>query len=433
MPTAPLPETQPIPTPSEPRSTRRFRFLLLAYIVLTIVTFRLVQRYAIEIVRLYNYDIRSELVQWSAYFAIYVVVTLIAYAVLRSLPLRFPRESRLRFAFIAGATLSAIVALYQWQYGTAKLVNYFACGTLGTFAAVLFVTRREFGLVEVVANPPPETIAAVEQGHAGIALADAPWDRGKRVLESILSLIIICISLPISILLALAVWLQDPGPLLVAKVAVMRGGRSFNQLKLRSMVKDAEGPTGPVPAAPTDARVTRLGHVLRRTHIDELPQLLNIARGHMSLVGPRPERTVFVLRHLHTIPHYAERHAVRPGLAGMAQVYGDYYSTPREKLRYDHLYIKNRSLGLDFKLFSSAVLLALFGLSPRRRPHRHARKSVDRQRFQRAYEALRGEAAPDGVAAENGGSAEINADSSAENGVAAEINADSSAEEKPLA
>ena len=176
------------------------------------------------------------------------------------------------------------------------------------------------------------------------------------------------------------------------------GGRSFHQLKLRSMIKDAEGATGPVPAAPTDARVTRLGNLLRRTHIDELPQLLNIARGDMSLVGPRPERTVFVLRHLQAIPHYAERHAVRPGLAGLAQVYGDYYSTPREKLRYDRLYIQRRNLGLDSKLFGSAVLLALFGISPRRRPHRRRRDSADGRRFRRAYEALRGEAAPDGRA-----------------------------------
>jgi lipopolysaccharide/colanic/teichoic acid biosynthesis glycosyltransferase len=179
----------------------------------------------------------------------------------------------------------------------------------------------------------------------------------------------------------------------VAKVAVRQGGRSFHQLKLRSMVKNAEAGTGPVPAAPGDRRVTPLGGLLRRTHIDELPQLINIALGHMSLVGPRPERTVFVHHHLATIPRYRLRHAVRPGLAGMAQVYGDYYSTPREKLHYDLLYIRERSLALDVKLFGAAVLMALFGLPPYRR---HRQRDRLRQRhedanWRRAYEALRGD------------------------------------------
>ncbi len=397
-----MPTAQPSQAPAtgdRTAPTRRFRFLLLAYVLLTLLTFQLVQRYAREIARLYGYNIRSELVQWSAYFAIYVVFTLVTYTALRGLPLRFPRENRLRLAFAAGATLSAIVAWYQWQYGTSKLINYFLCGTLGTFAAALAATRHEFGLVEVVARPPAETIAEVERGHAGVRPADTPWDRAKRGLELVLSLVIIAVSLPISVLLALAVWLQDPGPLLVAKVAVKRGGRSFHQLKLRSMIKDAEGETGPVPAAPADARVTWLGNLLRRTHIDELPQLFNIARGDMSLVGPRPERTVFVLRHLQAIPHYAQRHTVRPGLAGLAQVYGDYYSTPREKLCYDRLYIRHRSLGLDLRLFGASVLLALFGILPRR-AHPRSRSTGDGQRFERAYSALRGEPAPAGHAGE---------------------------------
>jgi lipopolysaccharide/colanic/teichoic acid biosynthesis glycosyltransferase len=191
--------------------------------------------------------------------------------------------------------------------------------------------------------------------------------------------------------------LQDPGPLLVAKVAVMRAGRSFHQLKLRTMVKDAEIDTGPVPAQPDDVRVTRLGALLRRTHIDELPQMLNIVRGDMSFVGPRPERTVFVARHLKGIRDYAKRHAVRPGLAGLAQVYGDYYSTPAQKLRYDLVYIRRRSLGLDVQLFGAAVLIALFGVYPggRRQRRLHRQRRYERQRWRRAYEALRGERAPE--------------------------------------
>jgi len=399
--TAPLP-IRPLAAPAANRASRRFRYLLLVYAILTVVTFAVVQRYTIYVARLYDYNIPNEGVQWSLYFGIYVVLTRMADGMIRGLPapLGLSREGRLRLAFLAGATLSAIVAWYQWQYGTIFLVNYFTVGTMGTFAAALWLTRRDFGLVEVIARPSPQVVAEVERGHAGLRLENEPWDRTKRVIEAMVSMAMIMVSLPISIVLALAVWLQDPGPLLVAKVAVMRGGRSFNQLKLRSMVKDAEGSTGPVPAAPADARVTWLGNLLRRTHIDELPQMFNIARGEMSLVGPRPERTVFVQRHLRTIPRYAERHAVRPGLAGMAQVYGDYYSTPREKLRYDRLYIRNRGPGLDLKLFVSAVLLALFGISPRQRPRRRTPGIAVDRRFERAYAALRGEKAPPGPSAD---------------------------------
>jgi lipopolysaccharide/colanic/teichoic acid biosynthesis glycosyltransferase len=193
----------------------------------------------------------------------------------------------------------------------------------------------------------------------------------------------------------MVIWLQDPGPLLLAKVVVTRGGKSFRQLKLRSMIKDAEQATGAIPAALDDQRITPFGQVLRRTHIDELPQMINIALGQMSLVGPRPERTVFVHRHIATIPGYIKRHAVRPGLAGMAAVYGDYYSTPREKLRYDLLYIRRRSLGLDVKLLAIATMIGLVGVWPgMNRGRRRFTGRRQEERWQRAYEALHGGPAP---------------------------------------
>ncbi|RIL08527.1 hypothetical protein DCC79_13600 [bacterium] len=402
MPPPPPPRAARAPAPAPPPAAppRRFRFVLLAYAGLTTLAFALVWRYTQHLAALYGGNIDNVGLQFGLYFGIYAVATPLAHAAVRRLPLHLGREGALRLAFVGGATLAVIVALYQSRFGWTSLVNYFTVGVLGAFAAVLYLTHRQFGLVEVVARPAPEVVAAVEAAHAAVRLADTPGDRVKRVLELALAVVIMGVSLPISLALAVAVWLQDPGPLLVAKVAVKQGGRSFNQLKLRSMVKDAEGGTGPVPAAPTDARVTRLGNLLRRTHIDELPQLINIAVGDMSLVGPRPERTVFVARHLREIPRYAERHAVRPGLAGLAQVYGDYYSTPREKLRYDLLYIRNRGLGLDARLFAEAVVLALFGVAPRRRVSGAHPAPGDEQRFRRAYRALRGEDVRGGDAGE---------------------------------
>ena len=123
----------------------------------------------------------------------------------------------------------------------------------------------------------------------------------------------------------------------------------------------AEEETGAVWAAENDGRVTRVGRVLRATALDELPQLLNIFKGDMSFVGPRPERPELVERFQREVPDYDQRFAVRPGLTGPAQIYGQYGSHPRDKLRYDLLYIKNQSLWLDLKLIALSFWITLRG------------------------------------------------------------------------
>jgi len=392
----PGPSRRPAPSRGRDRGatrpSRRFALGLLLYLVLSVVVFHLVQRYTVLLTRLYGYDIENVGLQFGLYFALFAAATAAAAAATARMPLRLSRESRLRLAFLAAVTLSLVVALYQSRFGPEKLVNFFVVGTLGAFLAVILITAREYRLVEVIARPPAWLVDEVVRAHAGVVPDATRWDLLRRVLELALSLAVIVISLPISVALAVLVWLQDPGPLLVAKVAVMRGGRSFLQLKLRTMVKNAESLTGPVPAAPGDRRVTLLGGLLRRTHIDELPQMINIARGEMSFVGPRPERTVFVHRHLRTVPGYARRHAVRPGLAGLAQVFGDYYSTPSQKLRFDLLYIRRRGPALDLRLFAAAVLVALFGVRFGRGRERGG--PDDQARWRSAYAALRGETAP---------------------------------------
>jgi lipopolysaccharide/colanic/teichoic acid biosynthesis glycosyltransferase len=141
---------------------------------------------------------------------------------------------------------------------------------------------------------------------------------------------------------------------------VGKGGANFHQFKLRTMVREAENNTGPVLASEEDERVLGVGRLLRKTALDELPQLINILRGEMSFVGPRPQRTVLVHGYLETMPEYAERHRVLPGLAGLAQVAGDYYLTPRQKLRFDRLYIRHRSLGFDLKLIGLACMITFW-------------------------------------------------------------------------
>lgn len=156
------------------------------------------------------------------------------------------------------------------------------------------------------------------------------------------------------------IWFEDPGPLFFIKNSVGRAGRNFHQFKFRSMVRNAEKETGPVLSREDDARVLGAGHVLRKTALDELPQLLNIIRGEMSFVGPRPQRTVLVREYLQLMPEYAERHGVAPGISGLAQVVGSYYITPRQKLRLDRLYVRHANLGFDLKLLVIATLIVFY-------------------------------------------------------------------------
>jgi lipopolysaccharide/colanic/teichoic acid biosynthesis glycosyltransferase len=150
---------------------------------------------------------------------------------------------------------------------------------------------------------------------------------------------------------AAAVRLSSPGPILYEQERVGLGGRVFRIHKFRSMQADAEAATGPVwSAGASDARITPVGRFLRMTRLDELPQLWNVLRGDMSIVGPRPERPSFVSQLTETIPFYGQRHVLKPGLTGWAQVrytYGATVEDAIEKLQYDLYYIKNLSLTLD--------------------------------------------------------------------------------------
>jgi len=152
---------------------------------------------------------------------------------------------------------------------------------------------------------------------------------------------------------ALAIWVEDRGPVFYRQVRCGQGGRPFEMIKFRSMVKDAEAGGRPVWAAAEDPRVTRVGRVLRRTHLDELPQVINVFRGEMSIVGPRPERPELVAELEAIIPFYRARLAVRPGLTGWAQVnygYGRSVEDALIKLQYDLYYIKHQSLWLDLRI-----------------------------------------------------------------------------------
>ncbi len=189
--------------------------------------------------------------------------------------------------------------------------------------------------------------------------------RKTQLLETSKRFIDICgaaagllISAPVMILLAVVIRLTSRGPSVYSQSRVGQHGRLFTVYKLRTMRQDAEEATGAVWSQPGDGRITRLGRILRRTRLDELPQLWNVLKGDMSLVGPRPERPEFVNSLMHQIPFYGQRHVVKPGLTGWAQVrytYGASVEDAMEKLQYDLYYIKNLSLALDFFIMLETI------------------------------------------------------------------------------
>jgi exopolysaccharide biosynthesis polyprenyl glycosylphosphotransferase len=160
----------------------------------------------------------------------------------------------------------------------------------------------------------------------------------------------IVLALPFMLLTALAVRLSSPGPVLYRQTRVGMDGVPFTLYKFRSMRQNAEATTGAVWAAKDDPRVTPVGRVIRRIRFDELPQLFNVLKGEMSIVGPRPERPEFVKALSEQIPYYRQRHCVRPGITGWAQInykYGDTLEDTITKLEFDLYYIKNMTMGLD--------------------------------------------------------------------------------------
>src|SRR5215203_1755169 len=185
----------------------------------------------------------------------------------------------------------------------------------------------------------------------------------KRSIDLILAFTMAVFSFPLMILTAVAIWLESRGPVWYCQERVGENGRSFTLCKFRSMRTDAEKGGTPIWAKDGDDRITRVGSFIRKTRLDELPQLWNVIRGDMSFVGPRPERPYFVTELAKEIPFYQQRHAVKPGLTGWAQVkyrYGSSLEDAMEKLRYDLYYIKHLSVFFDLTIVFDTVKVVLF-------------------------------------------------------------------------
>lgn len=186
----------------------------------------------------------------------------------------------------------------------------------------------------------------------------------KRSFEIVFSIALLLFTLPVLVLTMIAIKLESPGSVFYKQERVGLNGKKINIIKLRSMRSDAEK-NGPQWASRNDPRVTQVGKFIRKTRIDELPQLINILRGDMSLIGPRPERPVFTEQFDKEIPGFKKRLLVKPGLTGWAQVNGGYEATPAEKFELDMYYIRNQSFKIDMQILLRTVWVVVSGSGAR--------------------------------------------------------------------
>ncbi len=201
----------------------------------------------------------------------------------------------------------------------------------------------------------------------------------KRTFDIAFALTLLLLTSPLSILIMLGIKLEDSGPLLFRNERIGKGGKIFEVLKFRSMVPDAESRFGRDEVRPGDRRITRMGRVLRASALDELPQLVNILRGDMSVVGPRPLVPVKLpnemgnIWEIEAVPNFGVRTRVRPGLTGLAQVYLPRTASMHEKFHYDALYVRCQSFWLDLRLVLLSFWISVTGGWERPRKHRKAK------------------------------------------------------------
>ena len=220
-------------------------------------------------------------------------------------------------------------------------------------------TNEDYEIAELQNYPGADKEIASEIDYSMVR-GSILFDVFQRVLDVVLSLLGLVIGIPIIAIFGILIKIDDKGPITYKQERLGKCGKSFYIYKLRSMRLDAEK-YGAQWAEKDDPRITKVGKFIRKTRIDEIPQLFNILKGDMGLIGPRPERPNFTVQFNEEIPGFINRLAIKPGLTGWAQVNGGYEVTPEEKLIEDIYYIKNRSVLLDFKILLRTVKVVFTG------------------------------------------------------------------------
>ncbi len=227
------------------------------------------------------------------------------------------------------------------------------------------------GPVARVHAPEPSSVALLSLGGIVgwmVRFARRRFREFKRMFDLVVGALGLVITFPIIALTAILIKIVSPGPIFFKQERVGRGGRIFNMYKIRTMRVDAEKETGPVWAQEDDQRLIKFAKAIRKMHIDELPQLFNVLKGDMSIIGPRPERPVFVKKLITEIPNYGKRHTIKPGITGLAQVWHKYDETiedVKKKIKYDLLYIKKMCLLVDLRILFQTIIVAALGKGAR--------------------------------------------------------------------
>jgi len=241
------------------------------------------------------------------------------------------------------------------------------------FLISIFFWIKESVYANVDKEATEKTLGALIIGNYGIKIfllsLIINWARlryllFKRIFDLVISGIGLLLFSPLFLIIAFLIKVDSSGPVFFRQERVGENGRIFKIWKFRTMRENAEAQTGPVWAQEDDPRITRIGRFLRKSHLDELPQLINVFKGEMSLIGPRPERPELYKKIIQVIPHFSERLKVKPGITGLAQVryqYGASLKDAARKLRYDLLYIKRRCWLLDFQIILWTINRILTG------------------------------------------------------------------------
>lgn len=261
--------------------------------------------------------------------------------------------------FVVGLDASEVVLALEERRNALPLDDLLRVKTTGVAVnEISSFLERETGRVDLATVNPSWFIFS-----DGFTAGQRVSKVAKRLFDIVASILVLVLTLPLLILAAIAVRLDSRGPILYRQVRVGLYGQQYRILKFRSMRQDAEAPGKAVWAAERDPRITRIGRILRATRIDEIPQAWNVLAGHMSFVGPRPERPEFVTDLEQQIPYYAERHMVKPGLTGWAQInypYGASIEDARSKLEYDLYYAKNYTPFLDLLILVQTLRVVLW-------------------------------------------------------------------------
>lgn len=256
-----------------------------------------------------------------------------------------------------------IVGIRERRHGVLPTKQLLECKLAGIDVVDLpSFFERQTGQVQLESLNPSWMIFS-DGFHRG-----AVKDFTKRIFDVVVSSLLLWVTLPVFIVTALLIWLESGSPILYRQERVGEHGRVFEMLKFRSMRKDAERDGMPQWAKKQDDRVTRVGKVIRKLRIDELPQIFNVFKGNMSFVGPRPERPYFVKELTQKINYYPLRHTVKPGITGWAQIqypYGATVEDAMQKLQYDLYYIKNHTLFLDLIILIQTMQVVFFGKGAR--------------------------------------------------------------------